>query len=341
MHPRRRLAQDDLRELVEAVQVFAGADGRVGRLGHPFQRFGIFRRRRVFDEHRIGMFDGVAQLDHIVDRILPVALHREVGIAQGLPDALHAVGDAADVQVGELVGVAVMARLGEGRVGAGRNAVALHLEHGEAVGVVGLGFRHLVAPGLRLFGAFVRPLQGAIESHLVAESPAQKIADRGLQQAARQIPQRDFNARRGMHGQATGGAIAAIEEQQLGVELDHVQRVFADQLLAEAVQGDVLHAWTPIALADAEHPGIGFDLDQIPVPGAANDHHLDVGDLDLLGEILRLGLIGQREAGRGAHGQQFAAIQSHEMFPHPVLVFGGQIAGVRWKRQRRLSAYRL
>jgi hypothetical protein len=49
----------------------------------------------------------------------------------------------------------------------------------------------------------------------------------------------------------------------------------------------------------------------------------------------------QREAGRGAHGQQFAAIQSHEMFPHPVLGFGGQIAGVRWKRQRRLSAYRL
>src|SRR5207244_6308691 len=40
----------------------------------------------------------------------------------------------------------------------------------------------------------------------------------------------------------------------------------------------------PVGLAEAVEAGIGFDLHQVPVPGAADDHALDVGDFDFLAQ---------------------------------------------------------
>ena len=74
--------------------------------------------------------------------------------------------------------------------GVGRKTanVVLGVGCGKAEGIVGLGFRHLIAPAFGVFGMRGRRLQGAIEAHLVAEPSAQQVADRGLQQASRQIP---------------------------------------------------------------------------------------------------------------------------------------------------------
>ena len=68
------------------------------------------------------MLDGVAVLDNVVDRIFPVALdcHIDVGTKRG-PHPVHAIHQAADVQIGQLIGVAVMARLLEFRVCGGRH----------------------------------------------------------------------------------------------------------------------------------------------------------------------------------------------------------------------------
>ena len=315
MHPRRRLADDQGRELRQSVEIFAGADRRVGSARQPLHRLDIFRRRGVFQPHGIGVLDGIGQLDHVIDRIFPMALGGEIGVAQRGAHPLHPVDPAADVQIGELVGIGIVPRLGIGGIGGARHAVALHLEGGKAVRVVGLGLRHLLAPALGILGMVLGRLQGAIETHLVAKASAQQVAHRRLQQPPRQVPQRDLNAGCGMHGQPAGGAIAAVEEQQLGIKLDHIERVFADQLLLEAVEGDVLHPGTPIAFADAMHAGVGLDLDQVPVPGAADDHHLDVGDLDLLAQILRLRLERQGEAGyRSQIGQQLTAIHEQVLF---------------------------
>ena len=44
-----------------------------------------------------------------------------------------AIDDAADIQIGELVGIVIVPRLGIGRVGGARHRIALHLEGGEAI----------------------------------------------------------------------------------------------------------------------------------------------------------------------------------------------------------------
>ena len=135
------------------------------------------------------MLQRVAVFDHVIDRVFPVALDRHVDVgAEGRAHQVHALDQAADIAVGQLIGVAVMARLLEVRVGGGRHRVALHLERGKAEGIVGLGLLRLAAPGGGFGRVTLRRLQGAIEPHLVAETPAQQIAHRRLQQPPRQIP---------------------------------------------------------------------------------------------------------------------------------------------------------
>src|ERR1700734_3468690 len=43
----------------------------------------------------------------------------------------------------------------------------------------------------------------------------------------------------------------------------------------------ILDAGSPIGFADTVEARIGLNLDQVPIPGAAHDHALDVRDLDL------------------------------------------------------------
>ena len=81
-------------------------------------------------------------------------------------------------------------------------------------------------------------------------------------------------------GDAADGAGAGALHQHLGEELVDVERVLAHYDGLHLGEDHVLHAPAPVGFADAVEPGIGFDLDEIPIPGAAHDHALDVGDLD-------------------------------------------------------------
>ncbi len=134
----------------QQIEIFAGADRHIGGARHPLHGLDILGRRGVFHPHGMDRLQRIAILDHVIDRIFPVAFHRHVDVG---PDLLahqfHALDQAADVLVGELVGVAVMSRLREGRIRGCRHAVALEFEGGEAEGIVGQRVMRLLAPGLR------------------------------------------------------------------------------------------------------------------------------------------------------------------------------------------------
>ncbi len=74
----------------------------------------------------------------------------------------------------------------------------------------------------------------------------------------------------------------------------------------------VLDAPAPIGLADAVEAGIGFDLDEVPVPGAADDHALDVGDLDLLAQRGGEAVEGRGQPEGGGRMEETAAVHGTE-----------------------------
>ena len=59
---------------------------------------------------------------------------------------------------------------------------------------------------------------------------------------------------------------------------------------------NVLDAATPVGFADAGDARVGLDFDEVPVPGAAHDHALHVGDFHLAADL-------GGEAGEGSGGE--------------------------------------
>jgi hypothetical protein len=125
-------------------------------------------------------------------------------------------------------------------------------------------------------------LQRAVETHLIAETAAQEIAHRGFENAPAEIPQSDFDAAGGGDRDARDGARPGALHQHLGVKLIDVERIFAHDNGGQFVEDQVFHAPTPVSFTDAVKAGIGLDLDEIPVPCAADDHAFNAGDLHLL-----------------------------------------------------------
>src|SRR5262249_17932644 len=74
---------------------------------------------------------------------------------------------------------------------------------------------------------------------------------------------------------------ARAEHQHLRVEFVDVERILAHDVLLQLVQHEILHTRPPIRFAESVNARVGFDFDEVPVPGAAHDHALDVRDLDL------------------------------------------------------------
>jgi hypothetical protein len=71
-------------------------------------------------------------------------------------------------------------------------------------------------------------------------------------------------------------------------------------VLGELVKDEVFDAGPPVGLAEAVNAGVGFDADEIPVPGAADDHAFDGGDFDLA--FMGRGEGVEREGAEGADG---------------------------------------
>ncbi len=232
---------------------------------------------------------------------------------------VHAHYDAANIFRGQIARVGIVTRLAELGIGLGWYAIALELERSPAE-FLRPCFSDLRPPGLRILDALA-DLQRAVETDAVAEPAAQQIADRRLEHAAHQVPESDLDAAGGGNGDAADGSRAGAAHQNLGVEFVHIQRILAQQQRLHLSEDEVFHTRTPVGFADAAETGIGFDLDQIPVPGAADDHALDVGDFDFLVKSRGQALIGGRKQ-RGAQkrstgqlGHSFAPFFDEEIIP--------------------------
>ena len=246
-------------------------------------RLDIVGRDRIFQPHRFHVFEGVGQVDDIAHIVAPVGFDGEVDIRPELfANRFHCCHDAADVFGGEVAGVRVVTGLRVAGIGTGRNAVALELE-GRPAPLLGARRGHVILPGLHVFHMRCGLRHGAVEANLIAEAAAQQIADGRLENSARQIPKRDLDAAGGRHRHPGDGARAGAAHQHFGVELVDIQRIFADDVLFELIEHQIFHAGSPVGLADSVKAGlIGLDFDQIPVPCAAHDHALHVGDLHLV-----------------------------------------------------------
>ncbi len=196
--------------------------------------------------------------------------------------ALH---DAAVVLVGEVAGVGVVAGLLEvpGRRCGGMpspwnlKAVQPHFS--------ALASGHLVAPDGGVFDVAGRDLQWCDRSGRGRGNGRPAGCRRGFRGCGRRDPRARSRCRwRPLTVTPRDGAGAGALHQHLGIELVDVERILADDDALHFVEDQVLDAPAPVGLADAVEPGIGFDLDQIPVPGAADDHALDVRDFDLVAD---------------------------------------------------------
>ena len=235
---------------------------------------------RVFKPHGIDRFDGLGHFDGVADIVLPVGFDAEVGIgAEFGTDGFHGLGDAAEILEGEAAGVAIVAGFLVIGIGFGRDAIALKLVGGPTE-LFGLCLLDEGFPGAHIFDVG-RGLSGAVEADFIAEPAAKEIAAGSLQDTAGEIPEGDFDAAGGGDGNAALSARAGGEHEHLVVELVDVERVLADDVLFEEAEDNVLHARAPVGFADAGDAGVGFDLDVVPIPGAPDDHALDVGDFDL------------------------------------------------------------
>ena len=165
-------------------------------------------------------------------------------------------------------------------VGGGRDSVALKFESIPAEFFRACGSDRV--PIGRAFFYRRNCLQGAVEADLVAESSAQEVDRGGLEELTGEIPKSDFDATGGGNRDAADCAGTGAFHEHFCVELVDVQWVFADDERLELGEDQVLDAGSPIGFANAGDAGVGLDLYQVPIPGAPDDHALDVGDLDLV-----------------------------------------------------------
>ena len=154
-------------------------------------------------------------------------------------------------------------------------------------------------------------LERAVEADAVAVTAAQEVAHGGFEDAPAEIPQGDLDAAGGGDGDAADGARAGALHQHFGEQLVDVEGVLAHHDGLHFIKDHVLDAPAPIGFADAVESGIGFDLDEIPVPRAPHDHDFDVGDFDFLslGRSQMLERAGKQDTGGGGT-QKIAAVHS-------------------------------
>ena len=291
----QRLHLDQRTEPVAGVEVFAGTDRDVDRVRDPGHRLEVAGRHRILQPHRLDRLDRLRHLNGIAHVVLPVRLDAEVDVgAELVAHDLHRPADAPQVLQREPAGIAVVTRLLVVGIGLRRDAVPLELEC-RPPELLRPGLPDLFAPRLGI----LRPLDRrhrAIETDPVAKPSAEQVARGRLEDSPGEVPQRDFDAAGGGHGHAGNRAGAGAFHQHLRVQLVDVERIFAKHDRPELVDDEVLHPPAPVRFADPVQPGVRLDLDQVPVPGSADDHALDVRDLDLALVLPRIGF--QRQQAR-------------------------------------------
>ena len=241
---------DQAAEAIARVEVFAGADRDVDGLRHARHHFGIARRHRILQPHRLDGRDHLGHVDRVAHVVFPVRFDPEVDVGPELfAHDLHGAADAAEIFQREAARVAIVSGLLVVGIGARRDAVTLEFEGGPAE-LLGLGLAHLFAPRLRIF-RLVDRRHRPIEADAIAEAAAEQVAGGRVEQAPGEIPQRDLDAARGGHGDAGDRARAGALHQHLRIELVDVERVFADDDGLEFVEDEVFHAPSPVGFADA------------------------------------------------------------------------------------------
>lgn len=84
-----------------------------------------------------------------------------------------------------------------------------------------------------------------VKTNLIAESAAQKVADRRLDNTTGQIPSSNVYAARRCLRYAANRSCTSAEHQHFGVELIDVKRVFADEKGLKLTEDEILHSLAP------------------------------------------------------------------------------------------------
>ena len=274
------LELDQAAEAVARVQVLSRTNGDVDRVGDAGHRLWISRRDRILQPHRLYRLDRLRHLDRVAHVVLPVRLNAEVHVRpQFLAHDLHRAPDAPQVLQRQPSRVAVVARLPVFWVCPRGNPVTLELESGPAE-LLRLRLSHLRAPGLGIFGA-LHCRHRAVEADPVAKPSAQEVTRRRFEDSPREVPQRDLDPAGCGYGHPGDCAGPRALHQHLRVELVHIQGILTYDDRPQLVHDQVLDPPAPIRLADTVETGVRFDLDQVPIPGPAHDHALDISDFHL------------------------------------------------------------
>ena len=128
-------------------------------------------------------------------------------------------------------------------------------------------------------------LRGAVETHFIPKTTAQQVAGGRLENATRQIPEGDLDATSRAHGGASDSARARALHQHFGVELVYIQRILTQKNPLHFVDDQILYAPAPISLSDAIQTSVGLNAYQVPVPCAAHNHALHIGDFHFLAKV--------------------------------------------------------
>ena len=91
MHDVAALQLDQAAEAVARIQILAGADRDVDGVRHARHRFGIARRHRILQPHRLDRLDRLRHVDGVAHVVLPVRFDAEVDVGPELfAHRLHA-----------------------------------------------------------------------------------------------------------------------------------------------------------------------------------------------------------------------------------------------------------
>jgi len=127
------------------------------------------------------------------------------------------------------------------------------------------------------------------DAHASAILAAEQFGDGLTEQFSSEIPESGFDAAYGGYGDSAGCARAAGENGHFGKQGIDIERVGAEDRVFEITKHDVLDAESPVGFSVAADAGIGIDAHVGIAAWTADDHGLEIGNLDLLLERLRGG----------------------------------------------------